>query len=75
MGIEEALEIGREKERKRRRWRRIGRRTMKIILWVGKGEGQYKASESRTEIDEVERGQKRRKLILKFQELERRQFK
>lgn len=57
MDIEEALEIRRERERKMRRWRRIGRRTMKMILWMGKGEGQYKASEGRTEIDEVESGQ------------------
>lgn len=27
-------------------------------MWLGKGEGQYKASESRTEFDEVECGQK-----------------
>jgi hypothetical protein len=37
---------------------RIGRRTMKIIIWLGKVEGQYKASEGRTEIDEVDCGQR-----------------
>jgi hypothetical protein len=34
MDIEEALEIRREKERKMRRWRRIGRRTMNTLLWM-----------------------------------------
>jgi hypothetical protein len=31
---------------------------MKMIIWLGKGEGQYKASEGRKEIDKVECGQK-----------------
>lgn len=29
-----------------------------MIIWLGKGEGQYKASEGRKEIDKVECGQK-----------------
>jgi hypothetical protein len=55
-GIEEGLERRRE-DRKKRRQRRIGRRTMNVIKWLGKGEG-YKGSEGGTEIDEVECGQK-----------------
>ena len=34
--FEEVLEIRREKKRKTRRWRRIGMKTMKMILWMDK---------------------------------------
>ena len=58
MDIEEALNRNRGEDIKKVRRRRIGSRTMNMIIWLGKGEGQYKASEGWREIDEVECGQK-----------------